>query len=60
MKVLKKAISSLNVNNVGTEIDICNTINFLISGKADFINGEHLTIDGGSSIKEQLDILLNF
>lgn len=56
----KKAISSLNVNNVGTEIDICNTINFLISGKADFINGEHLTIDGGSSIKEQLDILLNF
>lgn len=55
-----KAKASLNVNNIGKEIDIGNMINFLISGKADFINGEKIIIDGGSSISEQLDKLINF
>lgn len=55
-----KAKASLTVNNIGKEIDIGNMINYLISGKADFINGEKIIIDGGSSISEQLDSLLKF
>lgn len=36
---------------VGTPNDIAEAVSFLISGNADFINGQNLVVDGGMTIK---------
>jgi NAD(P)-dependent dehydrogenase (short-subunit alcohol dehydrogenase family) len=59
-KFRDKSNFSINNSQIGTEIDIFNTINYIISGKADYLNGAEIILDGGSSINEQLDILLRY
>ena len=48
---------ALNYGRVGNENDIAECLLFLISGKADFLNGSCLNLDGGSSKVEQIDLL---
>jgi len=42
---------------VGRDIDVANAIEFLISGKANFINGSTLALDGGATLQEQFTLL---
>jgi len=57
----RKKVEYVHQNkSIGSEKDIFEIIAFLTSGKADFINGAKINLDGGSSVKEQLDLVLNY
>ena len=44
----KKVLNTLLTNDIGFTKDLFNTIEFLISQKSKFINGENIILDGGS------------
>ena len=51
------ALNHLPNKRVGAEFDIGNAIEFLISGKGDFINGAIIPLDGGATLTEQFTLL---
>ena len=52
------AVQNLPNNKIGREIDVANLIHFLISGRADFINGAIIPLEGGSILKEHFNFSL--
>ena len=44
---INQVIEETPLNRLGSPSDIANTIEFLLSEKADFITGETINVDGG-------------
>ena len=57
----REKVSNYLPNHVlpGREIEIAQTIDFLIDERSRFINGAQITLDGGASVQEQFTLLLN-
>jgi len=53
------AIKHLPNGEVGRDADVSNLIEFLISGRADFVNGASIKLDGGATLQEQFELLRN-
>ena len=51
-KVLKGIESGVPLARMGQPVDIANAVLFLASNKADYITGQTLVVDGGSTIKD--------